>query len=320
MEHNRRKSLGTTSLPAERQGASGAIAGGNSMRTDGDRELIRRTTVGQPENNTADNTIAAVITTTTAPTYGVLTGHKQLTTKAGKAGKSIKWTNEMIVAVIRSYMESTEAETDLTMYRQYMYKRFIETYPELSTRVNEQNLVDRKRAICNNMLPVIQIEQSKEQFRLEMNVKEQQDAHDDHLDTRIDEAHEEDKEDERTEITATHDNDNEEQGDIIENHFNTALIEFTGTEPCHRPGIPKPRQNCQLSKIVQYINSKILPKQLNNCEDREIPTHSILHSSSHYKNNRTENKTTTQHNKQQIKQIYKKQRTTVDVQIKNKNN
>jgi hypothetical protein len=88
-----------------------------------------------------------------------------------------------------------------------------------------------------------------------MNIKEmqndetQQDAHDDHLDTRIDKAHEEDKEDERTEIIITHDNDNEEQGNIIENHFNTALIEFTGTDPCHRPGIPKPRQNCQLSKI-----------------------------------------------------------------------
>jgi hypothetical protein len=73
----------------------------------------------------------------------------------------------MNVAVIRSYMESTEAETDLTMYRQYMYKRFIETYPELSTKANEQNLVDRKRSICNNkMLSVKQIEQSKEQVRI----------------------------------------------------------------------------------------------------------------------------------------------------------
>jgi hypothetical protein len=106
--------------------------------------LIRWTTVRQPKNNTANNTIAAVITTTTAPTYSVLAGYKQLTTKAGKAHKHIKWTNEMNVAAIRSYTESTKAKTDLTMYRQHMYKRFIETYPELSTRVNEQNLVDQK--------------------------------------------------------------------------------------------------------------------------------------------------------------------------------
>jgi hypothetical protein len=65
-DHNCRKSLGTISLPGERQGTSSAIAGGDSMRTDGDRELNRLTTVGQPENNTADNTIAAVITTTAA--------------------------------------------------------------------------------------------------------------------------------------------------------------------------------------------------------------------------------------------------------------
>jgi hypothetical protein len=97
--------------------------------------------LGNPKN-TADNTIAAVTTTTTAPTYSVLAEHKQLITKAGKARKHIKWTNEMNVVVIQSYMESTKAETDLTIYRQHMYKRFIETYPELSTTVNEQNLVD----------------------------------------------------------------------------------------------------------------------------------------------------------------------------------
>jgi hypothetical protein len=128
MEHNRQKSLGTTSLPGERQGASEAITGGDSSRTNGDRELIRWTMVGQPKNNTADNMIAAVITMTTAPTCSVLAEHKQLTTKAGKACKRIKWTNEMNVAVIQSYMEITKAETDLTMYRQHMYKKtFIET-------------------------------------------------------------------------------------------------------------------------------------------------------------------------------------------------
>jgi hypothetical protein len=33
----------------------------------------------------------------------------------------------------------------------------------------------------------------------------------------------------RTEMIITYD-DNEEQGNIIEDHFNTALIEFTGTD------------------------------------------------------------------------------------------
>jgi len=80
--------------------------------------LTRRTTVGQTENNTADKTIAALVITTTALTYGILAEHKQLITKAGKARKHIKWTNEMNVAVIRSYMESTKAETDFTKYRQ----------------------------------------------------------------------------------------------------------------------------------------------------------------------------------------------------------
>jgi hypothetical protein len=46
-------------------------------------------------------------------------------------------------------------------------------------------------------------------------------------------------------MTITHDNDSERQGKIIEDHFNTAVIEFTGTYPCHTPGIPKPRQNYQ---------------------------------------------------------------------------
>jgi hypothetical protein len=123
----------------------------------------------------------------------------------------------------------------------------------------------------------------------------QQDAQDDHFDTRIEEAHEEDKVDEMTEIIITQDNDNEKQGKIIEDHFNTALIEFTGTDPCHRPSIPKPRQNYQLSKIIQYINSKILPKQLNNCEDIErLQLIVATAGSSHCKNNGTEN--TTQHN------------------------
>jgi hypothetical protein len=156
-----------------------------------------------------------------------------------------------------------------------------------------------------------------------MNVKEmqndetQQDAHDDHLDSRIEEAHEEDKEDERTEMIITHDNDNEEQGNIKEDHFNTALIEFTGTDPCHRPGIPKPRQNYQLSKIIQYVNSKILLKQLNNCEDIER-LQLIVYCAAVATMRTMGLKTKPQHNKQQIKHIYKKQRTTVDVQIKTK--
>ena len=203
-----------------------------------------------------------------APAPSISSGVAHLTTKAGLTRKRIKWTTEMNKDVIRSYMLSTKVEMDRTGYRKSMHKIFISMYPELSTRISEQNIVDRKRAIITrNLLSKTEINEIKQKIQQELTAKtETQQA-----------PHENADQDQmiNQELQATNTmNDRIKQH--VEDHFNTAMLEYMGTDPCSRHLIPKVPTNKQFYTIIGFLNSSILPRHIEECIELE-KLHTVIY-------------------------------------------
>ena len=196
-----------------------------------------------------------------APAPSVSSGVAHLTTKAGLTRQRIKWTTEMNKDVIRSYMLSTKVETDRTGYRKSMHRIFISKYPELSTRISEQNIVDRKRAIITrNLLSETEINEIKQKIQQELTAKTetQQAPHDN--------ADQDQMINQELQATNTMNDLLKQQ---VEDHFNTAMLEYMGTDPCSRHLIPKVPTNKQFHTIIELLNSSILPQHIEECTELE---------------------------------------------------
>lgn len=263
------------SLPEDRQGTSGADAGRDSERAIGGRRLNRRAATGLPEELTAEGKTNNH-NLNVPPAEGVLADANQLTTKEGKTRQRIKWTEEMNKNVIRCYMKSTLAETNMTAYRNQMHRMFIHLYPELAARITEQNITDRKRAIiAKSMIPTKIIEEIKEQVRRELNIgtetEEENDT--DEMEHEIIEADVPHSEETETEEQQNEDDTEarhkQELLEKIEKHFQTALIEFTGTDPLSRPNIPKAFPSVVLNQTLEIMNNTILRPHTDECNDLE---------------------------------------------------
>src|SRR5690606_22886939 len=72
------------------------------------------------------------------------------TTKAGNIRKRMSWSTEMNTIIMRLYYTVTNLETDMTMYRQKLYKQFKNLYPQLE--VTEGRVADQRRAIVTRNL------------------------------------------------------------------------------------------------------------------------------------------------------------------------
>lgn len=67
------------------------------------------------------------------------------TETVSKVRQRLKWTPEMNECVMRSYYKCTTLETELTAYREKMFREFRKHYPEIN--VTQQRVADRKRTI-----------------------------------------------------------------------------------------------------------------------------------------------------------------------------
>lgn len=82
-------------------------------------------------------------------------------TSNSNPGSRMKWTQEINETLMQCYYDITDGETNMTAYRQKLYKKFISCYPSLS-HLSEQRIADQRRAIvknkfiCENRLQQIQ--------------------------------------------------------------------------------------------------------------------------------------------------------------------
>jgi hypothetical protein len=148
MENQNNSSLGTQLLPGDRQGASGATAGSDSMWGGGGSLLNRWTTTIQ--NDTAE-TINGTQEQQTITAERVSQTLRPETTKDGHPRQRKKWDNETNEFILRCYCRVTNLETNLTGYRQQLHALFIERYPEWSD-LTEQRITDQCRVIKRNRL------------------------------------------------------------------------------------------------------------------------------------------------------------------------
>ncbi|CAK1579741.1 unnamed protein product [Parnassius mnemosyne] len=88
-------------------------------------------------------------------------------TKAGKARVRMKWSKEVNLFIMRTYLYITKLETDMTAYRQQLHALFTRQYPEIT--VSEQRISDQRRTIVRNkLLSQEEIHQLKEEVRIQL--------------------------------------------------------------------------------------------------------------------------------------------------------
>jgi hypothetical protein len=166
MERETLRSLGKPPLPGERQSTSRAGARRDSMRATSGSRLTRRITARK--NPTADTIMDSQQQRVLNTAESVLMERQPTTTKAGTVRKRIMWTNQMNKDIIRCYMKCTKIETELTAYRQKMYTQFVEPYPEISERLSEQNVADRRRAYKYTVTEVLENRRYKLYWNIEV--------------------------------------------------------------------------------------------------------------------------------------------------------
>ena len=167
---NRRYNL--RPLPGGRRGTPGAVAGCLSMRSNGDEELSRRAPVDKSttaEDHPEIDTLSLLSSGSSSyrpetgrdsPTSSEFSAFEDVAQEVQSAVKSVptsndqpkrrRWTAEMNIFILRSYLEITALETDTNRYLDTLYKNFIKQYPHFE--VTRQRLGDQRRAIINNKL------------------------------------------------------------------------------------------------------------------------------------------------------------------------
>ncbi|XP_052748657.1 uncharacterized protein LOC128200179 [Galleria mellonella] len=203
MEQSERR-YNLRSLPGGRRGAPGAGAGCSSLRTTGDETLNRRALVTQDATagrrelskrahdveataeSIGDDTISLFSSIpSTRPSYmtrrtstvsssstldgvvrDVITDY-ELAPTSGLNRTRRRWTPEMNIFILRTYLQLTTLHTDTKNYLEPLHLKFIEMFPNMN--VSRQRVGDQRRAIVRNkLLPQETINQIYDDVRKEL--------------------------------------------------------------------------------------------------------------------------------------------------------
>ncbi|KAI5731699.1 hypothetical protein M8J77_014549 [Diaphorina citri] len=279
------------------QGTSGATAGSDTRSTGGDRVLRRRAPVRQTEqtHNTREN---AEITSSQNPTTSSTTtaSVSQLanpimaeTTAVGERRVRMKWTQDINLFIMRTFYQVTQLETNMAAYREKIHRAFVQKYPllpELPSRATspispdsgcrngytinaQQRVADQRRTIVKNKLLSDEVlERIKAQVRTAIGRGTEKEAQ------RPDPEYIQQRE---ANVTATAsenginsnpptDQELAYREDDLEKElvelFKEATQKYMGMDPTKRPWIPKQKTSQKFAKIVDLMNTKVLPANM----------------------------------------------------------
>ena len=273
METRSKNKMDKRTLPEDRQGPSGATAGGDSGRVGSDHTLNRRTVVGSPERTTAE--------TNTDNAESVLErGNPSTTstTKAGKVRQRMQWSIEMNSFIMHAYFKITKLETQMIGYRQDLFTLFKEKYPQIN--VTEQRVADQRRTIVmKNLLPTATIEAIKGQAAIELSQNNQGGSNNDtDHDNNIDIQQINPVTTENITNIGIQNSDNDDTATIekLKEMYHTTYSEYNGSNPIMRPRLPKINSSSKLSYILSLMNNNIIPDIVE--ENRDIKSiHTVIY-------------------------------------------
>ncbi|KAL0841160.1 hypothetical protein ABMA28_014906 [Loxostege sticticalis] len=291
-----------------RRGTLGADAECDSMRTVGGGEFSGRTPAGTPEEATYRQSSVRTPESQTPPATDAsqaASALKPATTKAGKPRVRMKWDSEINTFIMRTYFQITNLETDLTQYRPMLLQRFLEKYPDAN--VSEQRLSDQRRAIVRNkFLSDAEIDQIKHEVQSALDVNTNHthqtlsqnpttnvllhqntqttinqnslllnttETSQENYDTLTNTAYSQTQQiPDPNPQTFT----DTQLIDILRDNLETNLLKYKGTDPGHRPKLPRLKTTRELSRIISIFNQEILPHKLTEIENI-VDTHTFIY-------------------------------------------
>lgn len=158
--------------------------------------------------------------------------------------KRMKWSREMNLNVIRTYLLVNECRDDpLPGWRQKLHSEFLKRYPDIN--VTEQNLVDRKRTIIrNNYLTQTDIDQLRRDVGNELNLMNEV-AEYQNLDVT--------ETDTTRQSLPSQNNPTDEEEEVTQKLLSNFEL-FRGSDPSNRPSIPKLKFNNLTSRYITNAN------------------------------------------------------------------
>lgn len=186
-------------------------------------------------------------------------------TKAGKMRQRIKWTEELNCAIMRLYYKITELESNNRPFRNELYREFKEKYPTMN--VTEQQIAGQRLAIVKNKyLTNIQLQRIKEQVALEIREQNENDISAERIKDDYDVLNGNEENISKTEERS----EKEDEVKKIKERLELAIAEYERSDPTNRKPLGRVSTSVKLGKIIDIINTKLLPDKIakiNSLED-----------------------------------------------------
>lgn len=248
-------------LPGVRQGIPGATARDDSMRTGGGGSVSCWPPTGLPEEDTVaqdDHSGTQELDYQTAPaTSAFVLSTTSRNSKSSMAKKRMKWDKEMNEFIIRTYLRITRLETEIVGYRQQLHTTFITQYPTM--KVTAQRIADQRRSIIkNNLIPEPVLSRIRDEVTKEL----QRDSESIPPGSAVSTSPETDVTTQDPSTPEAIISDNSDLYEKTSNEFHKALLEYSGTDPTQRPILPKQQSSKKFGRIIENLNSKVLPEYL----------------------------------------------------------
>ncbi|XP_052756188.1 uncharacterized protein LOC128201893 [Galleria mellonella] len=222
------------------------------------------------------------------------------TTFARNSSRRINWTNDMNESIIRSYYKITQLETNKCAYRKQLHASVIDQFPQLE-HLSEQRIADQRRAIIvNKYITDQRLEEIKREVESVLTTPYLQLSLENQICASTNSSRPNNIQTIQTSIsqnTSINSQDNDQMTDTNNHYYNRSksitytnsqldlhimakfeetLSRFKDTNPTERPYIPKQKVSRKLKYIINYINTKLLSKQITENENF-IKTHTTLY-------------------------------------------
>lgn len=271
----------TTAGSDRRSGGAGRRDTSNNRQT-ATGTLDQTGEIAYTEQNSQNTTSRAVTVRNVSQRDNHRSSQSSETTLAGRPRLRMKWNQEMNIFVMRSYYQITRLETEMTDLGRKLHESFTVQFPNITA--NAQRVADQRRTIVRNKLLSEEIiEQIKREVQEELNqgrnITPETQAHDaEHNEvTSIPTVPEN-----RPPLTAqgnrpplTAQENRPSEGERPENNMttieeqhikdlkdrlHTTCQKYSGMDPTKRPRIPKQKTSVKFAKIVDTLNTYILPE------------------------------------------------------------
>jgi hypothetical protein len=216
------------------------------------------------------------------PAKSALPASQPTTTKAGLKRQRMQWTTEMNEHVMRSYYHITKLDTQTTGYRTQLRQLFLQKFPEYAN-VTEQRLVDQKRVILtNNRLSKDRLEEIKSEIATELKNENQpplitgetvaadNTPHMIHTQADIEQTPQPTNQNHTIDIHISEQEQVQQTTTPLEHNISTRLqhniLEWTHTNPRHRPTIPKLQFHKHTKQII-HITNHLMKEHINSCNN-----------------------------------------------------